>query len=64
MVGERREKGFRKKSTFHLPFNLSLLLTYFFFFPGERGRTLEKCLFFEIVMSIIELGKKNGVLRN
>ena len=62
-LGEMREKGFRKKSTFHLPFNLSLLLNYiffFFFYPGEKGRTLEKCLFFEIVMSIIELDKKRS----
>lgn len=62
-AGEMREKGFQEKKSTFLAFRpVTVLLNHiFFFFPGERGRTLEKCLCFETVMSIIELSKKKRV---
>lgn len=61
-AGRDERKGFQKKNQ---PFTcLSTChcssTTSFFFFPGERGRTLEKYLYFETVMSIIELGNKRS----
>lgn len=61
-LGEMREKGFRKKINLSLAFRpvTAPQPHLFFFFPGERGRTLEKYLYFETVMSIIELGNKRS----